>query len=99
MIVEIIADTGIGRSKPIVINASQIVVRQDNGTPIYVCAHYGPANACAHSMVGMDDFDRYLKVLGINMTVVVSKIALSGPPCGAKLLTGPTSNEGVTDGQ
>jgi hypothetical protein len=92
MIVELIQRGGLGRSKPIVLDVTQIVVRQNNGTPIYVCAHYGPDDACAHSVAGMEDFNRYLRVLGIDMTVVVSTIQIPGPPPGAKLLTGPKTS-------
>jgi hypothetical protein len=98
MIIEIIPSDGIGRGQPIVIHASQIVVRQDNGTPIYAGAHFGAEKSYVHSIVGADDFNRVLRGLGVNMTVIVNKIAMPGAPAGAKLVASP-KEKGVIDGK
>ena len=97
MIVEVLLSNGIGHAAPLVLNASQIVVRQDNGTPMGVFAHYGPDGAyaasisanCAHCGKGIEDFNRMLRALGVHTTVVVDKLVMSKPAPGAKLVAGP----------
>lgn len=86
MIIELLPEVG---QAPIRLTVSQIVVRQDNGTPIYVAAHYGPDGAYAASSVGDADFNRMLRVLGVNMTVLVEKLMLPQAPAGARLIAGP----------
>jgi len=76
--------------KPLVLPISQFVVCQDNGTPIAVGAEYGPANTQAISMVGMPDFQRILRMLGINTTVLVDTLQLPKHNPEAKLIAGPT---------
>ena len=101
MIIEVVLSDGIGKSAPLVLHCNQLVVRQDNGTPIGVFAHFGPDGAyaasiaahCKHCGKGIEDFNRMLRALGVNMTVVVDTLQLPKPPPGAKLVAGPTPHE------
>lgn len=101
MIIEAILSAGIGKEAPIVLHCSQLIVRQDNGTPIGVFAHYGPEGAyavsiaavCKHCGKGIDDFNRMLRALGVHTTVIVDKLEVSKPPPGARLIAGPKPNE------
>lgn len=97
MIIEVILSDGIGKSAPLVLHCNQVVIRQDNGTPIGIFAHYGQEGAYAASIAatckkcgcGMDDFNRLLRALGINTTVIIDKLDLAKPPSGARLIAGP----------
>jgi len=88
MIIELIPYVG---GEPIRMSVAQFVVRQDNGTPIAVGAEYGPDNSQAVSCIGVPDFERILRVLGIRETVVVHTLQMPKPMPGARLITGPTS--------
>lgn len=87
MIVELIARVG---DPPIRLDVAEFIVRQPNGTPIAVGADYGPEGSQAVSCVGMKDFNRMLKLLGVNETVVVSTLQMPKPQPGARLIAGPT---------
>lgn len=76
---------------PLVLDVSQFVVCNDHGTPISVGAEYGPANSQAVSCVGCDDFQRVLRVLGVDTTVIVDRLVMPKPQTGVQLLAGPTS--------
>ena len=89
MILEIIPEGGIGLTQPLVIHAGQVVIRQDNGTPICVAAHFGPERGYAVEKVGDPDFNRTLKAIGINETVICDRIQMPKPPPGAKLIADP----------
>ena len=94
MIVEILPLDGIGSGVPIRIGAAQIVIRHDNGTPLGVAAHYGPNNSLAFASIAFDehDFNRFLRLLGVNETVVVANTLRTSPPeAGAQLLVPPSS--------
>lgn len=101
MIVEIILADGVGKAAPLVLECNQIVIRQDNGTPIGVFAHYGQdgsyaasmAATCTHCGRGVEDFNRMLRALGVHATVVVDKLEMPKPPPGAKLIAGPRPHE------
>lgn len=75
---------------PLVLDVSQFVVANDQGTPIAVGAVYGPDGADAVSCVGCPDFERMLRVLGVNSTVVVQRLLMPKPPPGAVLVGDPT---------
>lgn len=91
MILEIIPVEGVGRGRPLVIVANQIVIRNDQGTPIAAAAIYGPDESTAVGSVAHDEagFHRMLRVLGINTTTVVDTILMPKPEPGARLLLGP----------
>lgn len=74
---------------PLVLDVSQFVVVNEQGTPVSVGAVYGPNGAIAVSCVGCDDFQRMLRSLGVNTTVVVDKLVMPKPEPGVKLLAGP----------
>jgi len=93
MIVEIIPEGGIGRRDALVVPASQIIIRQDDGTPLMVAAVYGPEGAIACGSVSHDEeeFNRFLRMLNIHQTVMVQRIKMPPPPPGARLVAGPKS--------
>lgn len=90
MIVEIIPLGGIGNGAPLKLEASQIVIYQDNGTPIVVAAHYGAAGTIAVASVEHNqlEFNQMLRRLGIQMTVIVDRLHMPSPPPGARLVAG-----------
>lgn len=94
MILEIIPEGGIYAGRPIVLRACQVLVRQDNGTPICVAAHFGPDGAYAVEKAGDKDFNRTMRALGIRETVLVDRIEVPPPPPGARLVADPTRGEG-----
>ena len=71
--VEII--NGIGKS-PIRVEASQVVIRMPNGTPVSVAALYGGPDSVLVSHCEDPNFNANLKKLGINETVVVSNVRI-----------------------
>lgn len=89
MIVELIPASGIGCGQALRLAVSQVLIRQDNGTPICVAAEYGPEGAQAVSKAGDDDFNRILKTLGVDMLVRCDRIEMPQPPPGARLIAGP----------
>jgi hypothetical protein len=89
VILEIIPEGGIGRGPPLVIAATQIVIRADDGTPICVAAHFGPERAYAVEKAGDPDFQRALRAMGIRETVICDRVELPKPPPGARLVADP----------
>jgi hypothetical protein len=87
--IEIIPGGGVGRGAPLRIPVTQVVVYQDNGTPIACAAEYGTENSQAVSMAGLPDFNRTLRALGVGMTVICDGIAMPPPPPGARLVADP----------
>jgi hypothetical protein len=101
VIVEILLADGLGKAAPLVLNASQVLVRQDNGTPIMIAAKFGPDGAEAVGSLGHDaeEFNRFLRACGVNMTCVVQRLRLPKPPPGARLVAGPRPPKEDSDGQ
>jgi hypothetical protein len=64
---------GIGKP-PIRVEASQVVIRMPNGTPVSVAALYGGPTSVLVSHCEDPNFNANLNKLGINETVVVSTI-------------------------
>jgi len=95
MLVEFITAGGVGRGRPLVLAVNQVIVRQDNGTPILVAAEFGAEKAQAAAKVGDADFQHLLRALGINETVVCDRVELPGPPPGARLIAGPDVKRGT----
>ena len=87
MIVKLLPKIG---GRPIVMDVSQFLVCQGNGTPIMVGAEHGTDNSQAVSMVGQPDFQRVLRLLGVNTTVVVDTLQMPAPQPGARLIADPT---------
>ncbi len=89
MIVDIIPVGGLGRTRPICLEAAQIVIRDNLGTPICVAALYGMEGAIAVSKADDPEFNTVLHNLGIRENVSVDTIKLPAPPPGAVLVAGP----------
>lgn len=62
--------------KPIRIEASQLVVRLADGTPVMVGALYGGPNGVLVSHCGDDKFAENLAKLNVQGTVIVDKLRL-----------------------
>lgn len=90
MIVQLLVADG-GRLRPLTVHATQVLVCQDNGTPIAVAAEYGTDASQAVSKVGDADFNTTLKALGVPHEVVCDVLDLPKPPPGARLIAGPSS--------
>lgn len=69
--VEILEQIG---KKPLVLPASQVVVRMPDGTPISVAALYGSSSSVMVSHCTDKDFQETLGKLGINQKVTVTQI-------------------------
>ena len=72
MRVEILPE-GIG-SRPIVLEATQVVVKGDNGTPVQLAAEQGPTGVLLLSNVDDDDFNNALKQIGYDITVICNTL-------------------------
>lgn len=68
MRIEIIPN-GIG-SEPIILNATQIVVRGSNGDPVQIAAEHGPEGVLLLSNVYDKDFNESLRKIGLDITVI-----------------------------
>ena len=68
MRIEIIPN-GIG-SEPIVLDATQVVVRGDNGDPVQIAAEHGPEGVLLLSNVYDTDFNESLRTIGLDITVI-----------------------------
>jgi hypothetical protein len=85
VILEIISD-----GKPLRIPVSQLLVMDDNGTPICVAGEYGMEGAYKVSHAADDDFNQTLRAFGVGKhQVIVDHIKSLPVPGGARLLTGP----------
>lgn len=89
MFVEIIPAEGISKSRPLRLAINQIVVYQNNGTPVMVAGEYGQDRTQIMARVGDDDFNRVLRSLGIDMTVMCADVELPQLPAGARLIARP----------
>lgn len=72
MRVEIIPD-GIG-SEPIILDASQVVIRGENGDPVQFAAERGPEGVLLLSNIYDDDFNEALQSIGLDITVICKKL-------------------------
>lgn len=89
MIVELLPRGGLGHGKPVRMEASQVVVRQNNGTPVMIAADYGEVGNIVVASVAHnpEEFNRTLRQLGIGMTVIVDRLQMPPPPPGARLIS------------
>jgi len=91
MIIDVI--NGIGGAEPIRLDASQVVVYNDQGTPIMVAGEYGPKGAHCVAHVGDANFNQILQAFGVQRhEVIVDHIDRAPVPGGARLLAGPTKD-------
>lgn len=90
MIIEILPKEGIGGGKVLRLSVHQVLVRQDNGTPVMIAADYGgdASMIVASAVHNAAEFQQTLRQLGIGMTVLVDRIAMPPPPPGARLISG-----------
>ena len=72
MRIEIIP-AGIG-SKPIILEATQVVVKGENGQPVQLAAESGVAGVLLLSNVDNDDFNELLQQIGYDITVICTKL-------------------------
>ena len=70
-IVEVIESIG---KPPLRIPASQVVVRMQDGTPVSVAALFGSATSVMVSHCEDTNFNDNLRKLGINETVISTKV-------------------------
>jgi hypothetical protein len=89
MILEILLDDGTGLVRPVVVAATRVVVRQDNGTPIAVAAEYGPPGSQVVAKAGDPEFAAELRKVGVREPVACDLLELPKPPPGARLVAGP----------
>lgn len=72
MRIEIIPD-GIG-TEPVILSASQVVVRGDNGDPVQIAAEHGPEGVLLLSNVYDENFADALRSIGLDITVVCKQL-------------------------
>ncbi len=87
MIAHIIVNGMLG-GKPLVVNIDQLVVFQDNGTPVGLFAEYGPHSSQIATIVGNEDFNRQLRNFGISTPVDCQRLQVSKPSGAVKLVKG-----------
>lgn len=68
-----ILPNGIG-SKPIILEATQVVVKGDNGEPVQIAADQGSQGVLLLANVYDDDFNDALKQIGYDITVICKKL-------------------------
>lgn len=93
LVVELIPSGGFLAGPPLKLPISQIVLRNGDGTVVFVAAETGGGKSQAIARIGDADFDRVCRLLGIHETVVIDTITLPKPPPGARLVAGPKSTE------
>jgi len=89
MFVEILSKFG---GEPIRIEAAQLVVRNDSGTPVMVAGEYGPNSTIRVSHGADEDFNQSLRAFGYGQeTVVMETVSTSNTPipAGARRVGGP----------
>ena len=64
-----IIPNGIG-SEPIILDATQVVVRGGNGDPVQIAAEHGPEGVLLLSNVYDTDFNESLRAIGLDITVI-----------------------------
>lgn len=72
MRIEIIP-AGIG-SKPIILEATQVVVKGENGQPVQLAAESGVPGVLLLSNVDNEDFNELLQQIGYDITVICNKL-------------------------
>ncbi len=80
---------GVLGARPIVLEATLVMVELNDGTPIMVSGEYGPENTVRSSHAGDNDFNKTLEALGVHKTVICDTLQLPAPPSGARIISGP----------
>jgi hypothetical protein len=68
-----IIPAGIG-SKPIILEATQVVVKGENGQPVQLAAESGVPGVLLLSNVDDSDFNELLQQVGYDITVICNKL-------------------------
>ena len=68
-----ILPAGIG-SKPIILEATQVVVKGENGQPVQLAAESGVPGVLLLSNVDNTDFNELLQQIGYDITVICDKL-------------------------
>jgi hypothetical protein len=76
-------------SQPLIIDASLVLACLDNGTPVMAAGDYGPGGTLKASHAGDKDFNKTLRDLGLDKTVICDTLVLPPPPPGARVIAGP----------
>lgn len=71
--IEVIQQVG---KPPITLDASQVVIRMPNGTPVCIAAQYGSHSSLLLSHCNDSSFQADLEKLGISETVFVERLAI-----------------------
>ncbi len=71
--VEVLERVGV---PPLTVDASQVVIRLPDGTPVSVAALFGSEEALLVSHADDSDFNENLNKLGINETVITEKFEI-----------------------
>lgn len=88
MIVEIVDN--LGRSLPVRVPASQVIVYTDQMTPVMIAGEYGPAGVLRLSHLHDADFAQTLQSFGVGRHQLnITSIRTTPPPSGARLINGP----------
>ena len=96
---------GVGGGEPLVLDATLVVVRLDDKTPVLVvgdkslamrkgevvavAGDYGPDGVVRASHALDDDFNSALREMGIDRAVICDRLLLPQPPTNATLLREP----------
>jgi hypothetical protein len=76
--------------RPLELDASQVVVTNDEGTPVVVALEYGPRGSIKASHAADADFNQTLRAVGFGRHQVVTEtIGTPPPPPGASRIIGP----------
>lgn len=85
MIVQVLTPTG-----PIQLEVTQVLVMNNEGTPVLVAGEFGPPGCQKVAKVGDHDFERTLATFGYGRhKIIVEDVKLPAVPAGAKLLSKP----------
>jgi hypothetical protein len=79
--------TSIGDGGTVSLPVSQLVVFNDQGTPIMVAGEYGPPGSIKVAHAADPDFKQVLRAFGYGRhQIETTNLSLPEPPSGAKLL-------------
>lgn len=87
MIIKVLSRLG---GPPIEMDAAQIIVALDNGTPCMAACEYGPNGMVKIAHVNDADFNQVLRACGYgHVEIIAEHLSTRPPPPGAKLIAGP----------
>lgn len=74
---------------PQVIDAQVVIVQAENGDPIVLACEQNDPRVIVTAHVKDKDFNRLLRALGLDKTVICDEMEAAPPPAGARLLSRP----------